>query len=112
MNDPKARFESKADSARLTINKFLAKMMEDPAYALCWSDEVFQAAARLKVAKQIISFFEGNFSAQQAREYVMDEVLCKSKYPAHSTSPASNLMEQYILAAYAEAVQALEQFEE
>jgi hypothetical protein len=43
----------------------------------------------------------------QARDTLMDRVMNKARYPAQSTSPTSNLMEQYEAAAYAEALDEL-----
>jgi len=111
MTDPTIKFIDIAESCQATIDKFAADLIKDPSHTLSWGDKAFQAAARLRVAKEIIHHFAGNATVQQVREYVMDQVLHSAKYPPSSTSPTSNLMEQYTLAAYAEAVQTLEHYE-
>jgi hypothetical protein len=44
---------------------------------------------------------------EQARDTLMDRVMGLARYPAQSSSPTSNLMEQYEAAAYAEALDEL-----
>jgi hypothetical protein len=50
---------------------------------------------------------ETTCTIEQARETLLDRVMNKARYPAQSTSPTSNLMEQYEAAAYAEALEEL-----
>jgi hypothetical protein len=109
------RFTNMAESAQAACDKFAESFAKDPAYALSWGTSVFQAAARLKVATMLVQAFterEGEVmcTIEQARDTLLDRVMHKARYPAQSTSPASNLMEQYEAAAYAEALDELRYF--
>ena len=103
------RFQSHAQSAQAQLDKFMADFHKDPAYALIWSTDTFKHAAQLRVYKQIIAALEeGHANVDNIRATMMDRVLHKSKYPAQSTSPTSNLIEQYELAACAEILSDLQ----
>ena len=106
------KFTAIAEQAQNQIDKFKAELNKDPAYALSWGLNVFQNAARLKVAKMLVYAFterEGETvcTLEEARETLLTRVMNKARYPAQSTSPTSNLMEQYEAAAYAEALDEL-----
>lgn len=104
-----ARYFNQAQSCQDRLNKFTETFAKDPAYALSWGTDAFQAAAKLRVLKQILTALEeGNATAENIRSTMMDRVLHKSKYPAQSTSPTSNLIEQYELSACAEILSDLE----
>jgi len=97
------RFQSQVDSTQAKLDKFAEDFAKDPAYALSWGNDTFANAARLRVLKQIVAALEeGTATADNIRDTMMDRILHKSKYPAQSTSPTSNLIEQYELAACAE----------
>jgi len=99
------RFQSQANMVQQSLDKFAVKFAEDPAYALSWGDGAFESAAKLRVLKQIIAALgeDGNdCTVDDIKSTLMDRVLHKSKYPAHSSSPTSNLIEQYELAACAD----------
>ncbi len=97
------RFKSQAESVQSRLDKFAADFAKDPAHALSWGTDTFQAAAKMTVLKQIINALEnGNGNLDNIRSTLMDRVLHKSKYPPQSTSPTSNLIEQYELAACAD----------
>jgi hypothetical protein len=105
-------FTAVAEQAQAEIDKFKADLDKDPAYALSWGLTAFQSAARLKVAKMLVYGFtptEGSpvYTVEQAVEFLTDCVMTKTRYPAQSTSPTSNLMEQYEAAAYTEALDKL-----
>lgn len=108
-------FASVAEQNQTQIDKFKAELDKDPSYALSWGLTVFQAAARLKVAQMLVYGFtpkEGSpvYTVEQAVNFLTDRVMNKARYPAQSTSPTSNLMEQYEAAAYAEAIDDLNRF--
>ena len=110
------KFTAVAEQAQVAIDKFKEELDKDPAYALNWGLTAFQSAARLKVASMLVYAFtprEGTSAStiQEAREFLMDRVMNKARYPAQSTSPTSNLMEQYESAAYAEALDVLKYME-
>jgi hypothetical protein len=111
------KFTAQAEQAQAQIDKFQAELSKDPAYALGWGLTAFQSAARLKVAQMLVHALtkrEGETvcTIAQARETLMDRVMSKARYPAQSTSPTSNLMEQYEAAAYAEALDELKYISE
>jgi hypothetical protein len=106
------KFTAIAEQAQKQIDKFKAELNKDPAYALSWGLSTFQNAARLKVASMLVYSFterEGETvcTLEEARETLLTRVMNKARYPAQSTSPTSNLMEQYEAAAYAEALDEL-----
>jgi hypothetical protein len=110
------KFTAMADQAQEAIDKFKADLDKDPSHALTWGLDAFQNAARLKVASMLVYGFtprEGTSTCtiQEAREFLMDRVMNKARYPAQSTSPTSNLMEQYEAAAYTEALDVLKYME-
>lgn len=102
------RFNSQAESCQARLDKFTAKFAEDPAYALSWGTEAFQAAASLRVLKQVIGALNEEGTLDNIRSTLTDRVMHKAKYPPQSTSPTSNLIEQYELAAYAEILSDLQ----
>jgi hypothetical protein len=106
------KFTAIAEQAQAQIDKFKLELNEDPAHALTWGLDAFQNAARLRVAQMLVYGFtvkEGSpvYTVDQAVEFLTDRILNKARYPAQSTSPTSNLMEQYEAAAYAEALDEL-----
>jgi hypothetical protein len=106
------KFTAMAEQAQANIDKFKAALDKDPAHALSWGLDAFHNAARLQVAQMLVYGFtpkEGSpvYTVAQAREFLTDRVLNRARYPAQSTSPTSNLMEQYEAAAYAEALDEL-----
>jgi len=103
------RFQNQAESCQASLDKFAAEFAKDPAYALSWGTGAFEKAARLRVLKQIVAALEdGTATVDNIRSTMMDRVLHKSKYPAQSTSPTSNLIEQYELAACADILSDLQ----
>ena len=111
------RFTSLAAKAQEQCDKFAAEFAKDPAYALSWGNSVFQEAARLKIAQMMASAFTPRedsavITVEAAREVCLDRVMNKARWPAQSTSPTSNLMEQYEAAAYAEALDELKYISE
>ena len=104
------KFTAMAQAAQEQCDKFAESFAKDPAHALSWGNSVFQSAARLKVANMLVYAFterEGDTvcTLEQARDTLLDRVMNKARYPAQSTSPTSNLMEQFEAAAYAEALE-------
>lgn len=103
------RFQNQADSVQGRLDKFAQDFAKDPAHALSWGTDTFQAAAKLKVLKQIIAALEGGeANLDNIRSTLMDRVLHRAKYPAQSTSPTSNLIEQYELSACADLLSDLQ----
>ena len=104
------RFQQQAESETAKIEKFTEELTKDPAYALSWSNGAFAAAAKLRVLNQIINALANDEPAENIKDSLMDRIMHKSRYPAQSTSPTSNLVEQYELAACAEIVGKLSRY--
>jgi len=110
------KFTKIAANSRKQIDIFRDDLANDPARALIWGTSAFEHAARISVAEMLIYCFteregEPTFTIEQARKTLLDRVINKSLYPARSTSPTSNLMEQCESAACAEALVELKEFE-
>lgn len=110
------KFERDRESARDELSKFKVAFEKDAAYALSWGTSVFIAAGKERVCDQLIQFMDGNASADPTvllanmTDLVLSKVLYRAKYPPQSTSPTSNLMEQYEMAAWAEALATLNDY--
>ena len=62
------RFKSQAESVQSRLDKFAADFAKDPAHALSWGTDTFQAAAKMTVLKQIINALEnGNGNLDNLR---------------------------------------------
>ena len=103
------RFQRDLVSVQADIAEFTQKMAVDAAYTLSWGTSVFQAAAKERVLKQVLASIE---QGDDIVSMVTDRVLSKAKYPAQSSSPTSNLIEQYELAALAEVLSAIKDVQE
>jgi hypothetical protein len=106
------KFTAIAEQAQEQIDKFKAELDKDPAHALAWGLDAFHNAARLRVAKMLVYGFTPTggspvYTVDQAVDFLTYRIMDKARWPAQSTSPTSNLMEQYEAAAYAEALDEL-----
>lgn len=106
-----AKYQREIDTVVTGLQDFKTKFDQAPAYAFSWSDGAFKAAAKLNVLQDVVSLLQDGESAQSIRDYLLDSVLHGSKYPAQSTSPTSNLIEQYTLAARAAILSDLRNYE-
>jgi len=108
------RLESNIKACKESAQAFAEKFLKDPAYTLSWGTGAFENAAKLKVYDMVYTALtaETPCSIQAVKDTLMDRVLHKSKYPPQSTSPCSNLMEQYELAAYAKLLSDLNMYGE
>lgn len=107
------RFTNLAVACQARLDLFTTKFQEDPVHALTWSNDTFANAAKLRVVKQILAALDGETKAtlENIRSTLTDRVLHRAKYPPQSTSPTSNLIEQYELAACAEILSDLQYME-
>jgi hypothetical protein len=104
-----ARFQRQVDATQASLDKFAADFAKDPAHALTWGTDAFANAAKLRVLKQIVAALaDGNGNLDNIRSTLTDRVLHRAKYPAQSTSPTSNLIETYELAACADILSDLQ----
>jgi hypothetical protein len=108
-----AKCQRLAEIETARIEKFKQALDKNPTYALTWSLDAFAGAAKLLVLNQVINAL-GNeeTTVEHIRSSLTDRILHKSKYPPQSTSPTSNLIEQYELAACAELVSELQYYSE
>ena len=104
------------------IEAFRVRLGENPVSAFEWSSDAFTAAARVEVAKTILRYkdemekkvdaYEA-FSAErfivEMRDFFMEQVMNKAKWPEHSSSPGHNHMSLCLNSAKAEAVEKLDQ---
>jgi hypothetical protein len=105
------RFQRLAQYETATIDKFKQELDKDPAYALSWGCGVFAAAAKLRVITEIINALkDDDTTMENIQAHLMGRIMHRSRYPAQSTSPTSNLIEQYELAACAEIVENLPRY--
>ena len=112
MSQALAKFQTQVVDQTAKITQFREELGEDPSHALKWGNSAFEAAARLSVAKMLVYCFTDRpgqpaQSVESVRKMLLGKVTQRSKYPPQSTSPTSNLMEQYELAALAEAYEEL-----
>jgi hypothetical protein len=98
----KQRLERKIEMAQTQLDEFQASFAKNPAHALVWSTGTFKAAAERKTLKIMLQDLDNGADVPSLRLMLQNKVLHAAKYPAQSTSPTSNLMEQYELAACAE----------
>jgi hypothetical protein len=106
------RFQSQIAQCQASLDKFSVDFAKDPVHALSWSIGAFEKAARLRVLQQIaLALAEGHGNLDDIRSTLMDRILHRSKYPAQSSSPTSNLIEQYELAACASVLSDLQYVE-
>lgn len=105
------RFKQDAAYEAATIQRFKLELDKDPAYALSWGDSVFRAAAKLRILNQLVNdLADEKTTRENIHDSLMGRIMHKSRYPAQSTSPTSNLIEQYELAACAEIVDDLRRY--
>ena len=82
-----------------TTAEMAEKFAKDPAYAMSWSMGYFEHAANYSVAQDLKRMFEGGATVKGMIDHTNRAVRQKAVYPARSTSPVSNLMEQEQLRA-------------
>lgn len=102
------RFQRKIDSCVESIEKFKEDLTSDPAHALSWSNSTFKVAATLNVLRQVNHDLESGTTVDDLKRGITNRIMHRSRYPAQSTSPTSNLIEQYELSALSEILSDLE----
>lgn len=80
------------------------KFASDPAYTMSWGMTYFSHAADYKYALEVKKGFENGATAAGLASYFTRDLLHKAAYPARSTSPTSNLVEQEELRAVTKLV--------
>lgn len=96
-------------SLETILTKFTERLGKDAHHAFRWADDAVRAAAKLSVIRDVLSFqsrLDSNeWTSAQMIAYLREKVMNRAKWPAHSTSPISNLAEEYETAAWAEMVE-------
>jgi len=111
-------FHEQIKQAQEKIDDFKNQLSKDPVVALTMSSSVFHWAARLRVANVMINeltHHEGaelsyEVSMAKAKEFLTSQILLRSK-SLPSGSPTSNLMDQYVTAAYVESLNTLDRID-
>lgn len=86
--------------------KFSEKTAADPVQAFTWADKYFEYAAHIKVSQDLLANLGAGLD--ELSSHLGREVLRRAKYPAMSTSPSSNLMEQMLTKVMAETLEWIE----
>ncbi len=84
------------------VEAFTKGMLENPAHTLEYSNDMFQTAARLHVAKVVLKWIEldeGNF-CEIVRERANGLLTNGARFPQASTSQPSNLMHLQVISAW------------
>lgn len=88
------------------LAKFAEDLAKDPAYALRWADEQFLNAAKVSVAQQMIHCLEHCQDASDITNTLNSNIMSKARYLYNkSTSTSSNLLEECVVAAAADALE-------
>ena len=101
------RYESDISSREARVGWFAEAVQKDPSYTLSWSQDVFAAAAEIKILKQVVDYLNHEVIYTAADpvsnliDMLTDKVICGAKYPSFSSSTTSNLISQYETAAAA-----------
>ncbi len=109
------RIDRKRESAQTKLEEWREKIAAagewQVAHELSWSEDAFQEAALVEVFSRIAASIEPEKLADVDAEerfahverYCAEEVNRGARWPRHSTSESSNLIERYRLAAWGEA---------
>jgi hypothetical protein len=101
------RLERQRDDEREWLQKFAADLAADPIHGLEWSDRAFDSAGKLRALETVISLFDNESSAEQARRVCIAEAMRSARYPRFSTSAAANRMSLAIGAGFAKLAEDL-----
>jgi hypothetical protein len=102
-----SRYESDIRSREAKIKEFAEAVQLDPSYTLSWSQDVFAAAAEIKILNQVRDYLihDGIYTAAAPVSNLIDmltnKVISGAKYPSFSSSTTTNLISQYETAAAA-----------
>ena len=91
------------------IEKFIKDLAKDPYYAFDWAQEAMEAAAKLRVAKEVKHHLDSGVSVADLHKRVQSQVIQSARFVKQSTSPVSNLLARYLNAAWAEIAYSMEQ---
>ena len=101
------RYESDIRSREARIKEFAEAVQKDPSYILSWSQDIFAAAAEIRILKQVVDYLyhEGHYTAvapvSNLIDMLTDKVIHGAMYPSFSSSTTCNLISQYETASAA-----------
>lgn len=108
----KEHLERVGAAADVTIAKFEADFHKLPWNALEWSSDVFTAAARKQVVRDLLLDIEADKATpKQFADYIRKEALRRAMDRSSSTCPASNLVRASFLRAWADLAQHIDLLE-
>jgi hypothetical protein len=100
--------------AEKELARFSEAILVDPAYTLSWGRTAYEAGANLRVAKEVLAGIAGwrerepntadDLIISGVAQTLFGQVINRAGSPESSTSPTSNLMERYELAALVKAL--------
>lgn len=102
-----SRYESDISNKEAKIKDFAEAVQKDPSYTLSWSQDIFAAAAEIKILNQVVDYLNQEVDYAAAApvsnliDMLTDKVIHGTKYPYFSSSTTSNLISQYETAAAA-----------
>lgn len=80
----------------------------DPTYPFRWANDVFEAAAHLRVARELWELRDKHLASwADVQQYAAEKMMGGAQHPEQSTSACSNLMSMLVTAAYAIAAEEL-----
>ena len=89
------------DTATAKVASLRDKLDADPAEALEWSLDAFEAAGVVRVGRILLHRIERGATIDELRTLATREALQDARYGARSTSPAADLMQQCRMSAWA-----------
>jgi len=92
-------------SGQAEVDRFTTNLREDrwdAAFnAFDWADNAAEAAARIKVARRVLAWFDASKDVDVVLNEVRENVQRGARFPKHSTSQLTNLMATNELSAFA-----------
>jgi hypothetical protein len=101
---------SRMEVAQRTLDKFVAELAVEPAHAMSWADKSVSAAGTVRVCAIILKALSEQESVSSLLKFGTEMVMRAGRYPARSSSPMNNLMEQSVAAAWAEECERMQHF--
>jgi hypothetical protein len=91
-------------AANEDLDHFQEKFAENPLHAFEWGERAVEAAAIKDVNTRIINAItaeDSKATLKSIKEFVLERVLHKARFPKRSTSPMANLADQVEAQAWA-----------
>jgi len=93
--------EMDMDAGREAVKGFAERMERDPVDAFEWADPVIEKIAKARVATILAAILDERGFGPGLERRAREEALRGARWPASSTSPTSNRMNQAVTAAWA-----------